>query len=232
MYCFLPLLPFIVVGVWRFKNLQLRSWLILSLVLMLIPVASASPYRWVLLLTYPLAFFVTDSISRLKFVKPKTNLKFSIQKFAILYLVLSTAILSFGFIFTTSESPFVYFNPNYINKYAYQIPTSMLQNTVSVIDCRDTLNSIQWFKNNVNNSGLLLCHTVFYGWSLLELNESQISYYEFDNPVNATAKVAQEEAFSSISDMVGKRPRLVCSTLFTGSISRSLQQWTNCDLQL
>jgi hypothetical protein len=92
----------------------------------------------------------------------------------------------------TSENPFVYFNPNYINKYAYQIPTSMLQNTVSVIDCRDTLNSIQWFKNNVNSSGLLLCHTVFYGWSLLELNESQISYYEFDNPVNATAKVAQE----------------------------------------
>ncbi len=191
-YCFVPLLPFIVVGLWRFKNLQLRSWFILSLILMLLPLASVSPYRWVLLLTYPFAFFATDALSGLKSIKRKPRLKFSIYKIAILYLVLSTAILSFGFIFMTSENPFFYYNPNYLNKYPYQIPTSMLQNTVSVIDCHDTLNSLQWFKNNVNSSGLLLSHTVFYGWALLELNESRVRSYGFDNPVNATISIAQE----------------------------------------
>ena len=63
LYCFLPLLPFVVFGLWRFKNLQLRSWFILSLVLMLLPLASVSPFRWVLLLIYPFAFFVTDTLS-------------------------------------------------------------------------------------------------------------------------------------------------------------------------
>ena len=192
LYCFVPLLPFIAVGLWRFKNFQLRSWFLLSIVLVLLPLASVSPYRWVLLLTYPFAFFATDALSGLKSIRRKPRLKFSIYKIAILYLVLSTAILSFGFIFLTSENPFFYYNPNYLNKYPYQIPTSMLQNTVSVIDCHDTLNSLQWFKNNIGSSGLLLSHTVFYGWALLELNQSRVRSYGFDNPVNATINIARE----------------------------------------
>ena len=114
LYCFLPLLPLVVVGLWRFGNLQLRSWLLLSLILLLLPLSSVSPYRWVLLLTYPLAFYATDALSRLKSIKWK-RFKFTVHRIAILYLVLSTAILSFGFIFMTSEKPFFYFNPEQFN---------------------------------------------------------------------------------------------------------------------
>ena len=135
LYCFLPLLPLVVVGLWRFGNLQLRSWLLLSLILLFIPLSSVSPYRWVLLLTYPLAFYATDALSRLKSIKWK-RFKFTVRRIAILYLVLSTAILSFGFIFMTSENPFFYFNPQQFNNYVYQIPTSMLQNTISITDCQ------------------------------------------------------------------------------------------------
>jgi hypothetical protein len=191
LYCFLPLLPLVAISLRRFGNLQLRSWLLLSLILLLIPFSSASPYRWVLLLIYPLAFFATDALSRLKSIKWKRS-KFTVHRIAIIYLVLSTAILSFGFIFMNSENPFFYFNPQYSNNYEYQIPTSMLQNTISVIDCRDTLNTLQWFKDNANSSGLLLTHTVFYGWAMLTLNQTRIINYEFENPVNAAMTATKE----------------------------------------
>jgi hypothetical protein len=190
LYCFLPLLPLVVVSLWRFGNLQLRSWLLLSLILLLLPIA-VSPYRWVLMLTYPFAFYATDALSRLKSIKWK-RFKFTVHRIAILYLVFSTAILSFGFIFMTSEKPFLYFNPEHFNNYIYQIPSSMLQNTISISDCQDTVNALQWFNDNVNSTALLLTHTVFYGWALLTLNKDQIRNYGFDDPVKAAMTTAQE----------------------------------------
>ena len=191
LYCYLLLLPLVVVSIWRFENLQLRSWLIMSLILLFIPLASVSPYRWVLMLTYPLAFYATDSINRLKLIKWK-RFKITIYRIAILYLVLSTAILSFGFIFMSSAKPFFYFNPSQFNIYLNQIPSSMLQNTISITDCRSTVNALQWFKNNVNSSAVLLTHTVFYGWALLTLNEDQVKTYGFGDPSMAAMTVAEE----------------------------------------
>jgi len=191
LYCFLPLLPFIVLGLWRLGNLQLRSWLLLSLILMFIPLYSVSPYRWVLLLTYPLAFFATDALSGLKSIKWK-RFKLTVQRIAILYIVLSTVVLSFGFIFMTSQTPFYYFSPNHFNSYLYQIPTSMLQNTISITDCHDTVNALQWFRDNSNSTAILLTHTVFYGWALLTLNSNQVMNYGFGDPVSAATSIAQE----------------------------------------
>lgn len=191
LYCFLLILPFALIGLWRLRNLQLGSWLLFSLILMLLPIASVSPYRWVLMLTYPLAFYAIDSISRLKSIKWK-RYTFTVRRIALLYLVLSTAILSVGYIFTTPEHPFLYFDPAKVNYYSNQIPSAMQQNTISRTDFESTTNSLQWFKNNVNSSSILLTHTVFYGWALLTLNESQIKNYEFDDPEHAAVAVAKE----------------------------------------
>jgi hypothetical protein len=190
LYCFIPLLPLVLVSLWRFKNLQLRSWVLLSLILLFIPL-DVSPFWWVLLLAYPFAFYVTDAISRLKQNK-WTRFKFSVRRIAVLYLVLSTAILSFGFIALPPEKPFLYFNPQPFNNYENQIPSSMLQNSISITDCQSTANVLQWFKNNLNDSAILLTHTAFYGWALLTLDKNQVSYYGFSDPVNAAMNAAQE----------------------------------------
>jgi hypothetical protein len=191
LYCYLPIMPLVIMSLKRFGNLQLRSWLLLSLILLLLPIASTSPYRWVLMLTYPLAFYATETLSRFKSIKWK-RFKFTVQRIAALYLVLSTAILSFGFMFMSAEKPFSYFNPQQLNYYVYQIPSSMLQNTISITDCQNTINALQWFKNNANSSALLLTHTVFYGWGLLTLNKNQIIDYGFDDPTKAAMTVAQQ----------------------------------------
>ena len=86
LYCFLPLLPLIVIGLWRLENLQLRSWLLLSIILMLLPLSSVSPYRWVLMLTYPLAFYSVDALARLNRLDGSaTNLQLSELQRCTLY---------------------------------------------------------------------------------------------------------------------------------------------------
>jgi hypothetical protein len=196
LYCFILLLPLALVSLRRFQNLQLKAWLILSLILVLAPIASVSPYRWILMLTYPLAFFATDTLSRLKSIKWR-RYKFAVRRIALLYLILSTAILSLGYVIMTPDKPFLYFNPNYLNTYEYQMPTSMLQNTISVTDCQDTVNVLDWFKTNVNTNSLLLTHTVFYSWALLNLNETQVKSYGFDDP-EQSAILASHDGYKQI----------------------------------
>ncbi len=191
LYCFLPLLPVPLLSLKKFGDFQLRSWLILTLILLLIPFAFVSPYRWLIILIYPLAFYTAESLSRLKTIQWR-RLKIPLQRVALLYLVLSTIILSSGYIFMSPEAPLAYFNPQYINYYQYQMPTSMLQNTISIADLKSTTEALQWFKDNENSSALLVTHTVFYSWALLTINQNQVKYYEFGQPEEAAALSIQD----------------------------------------
>lgn len=190
LYCFLPLLPLAIASFRRLNNLHLRSWLILSLFLLLIPFAFVSPFRWLLLLMYPLAFYTTETLSRLRVIKWK-RFGFTMRRLAVLYLVLSTATLSLGYLFSAPESPFLYFNREYTNTFVYQIPSSMLQNTVSVRDCPDVAEALDWFKSNVDGTAVLLTHRVFYGWALLSLEEGRVVNYDFGDPVESALEAVE-----------------------------------------
>jgi hypothetical protein len=195
LFCFLPLLPFLLLGIWRLKNFQVRSWLVVSLILLFVPLVSPSNLRWVLMLTYPLAFCVVEGLSRLKSISWK-RFGFTLRRIGVIYLVLMVSVLSFGFVLMTSQSPFPYFAEP-VNAYIYQIPSSMLQNTVPKSDCQDTVNALQWFKNNIDGNAVLLTHRAFYGWAMLTINLDQIVLYEYDNPANA-AKTAVLQGRSEI----------------------------------
>ena len=196
LFCFLPLLPFVVFGFKCLGDFRLRCWLVLSLVLLLLPFAFVSPYRWLLLLVYPFAFFVVEAVNRLKTVRWK-QFRFSLQKIAIFYLVLSTSVLSFGYIFYSPEQPFGYFSTKY-NAFPYQIPISMQQNTISVADFQGTIDALCWFEANKHIGDLLLAHTAFYSWALLTIDDADaVWYYEFGDPVEA-ASLAEQEGYVRI----------------------------------
>jgi hypothetical protein len=173
-FCFLPLIPLLLLSAKRFgRNLQLSawvSWVLVAVVLVLVsPGASFSvlPYRWILLLTYPLAFFAADAFAGLKVKWYKVGMG----------LVL--AALSLGFIFLPNSLPFPYFT-----LFPYYVPTSMLQNTVSLSDCQATVNALNWAKSNMNNDSRLLVHDVFYGWASLTLSRDQLLPYGYANPAS------------------------------------------------
>ncbi len=179
-FCYLPLIPLLVLGARRFKsNLQLKAWVFwvfLSLLLVIIsPNAFFSvPYRWTLLLTYPLAFYAADAFAGLKLNSYKVGVG------------LMLATLSLGFIVLPNNSAFPYYDafPTYI-------PKSMLQNTVPLSDCQDTANALQWARNNMPSNAHLLVHDVFYGWASLTLNSNQLIYYGYGNPEAMAQKLEE-----------------------------------------
>jgi len=196
LYCFLPILPFVVFGFWRFRNFQMRTWVLLILIASLVPMVSPSNLRWIMLLTYPFAFFVAEALSRLKDVSWR-RFRLTACKASVAYLVSSTAFLSLGFMVSPPENPLFYFNSGQLNGYIYQIPSSMLQNTVSIADCGDTANALRWFESNVTEDGVLLAHRAFYGWALSSLSQDQVVLYEYNSPEN-TAKQLSKEGQSQI----------------------------------
>ncbi|MCJ7560399.1 hypothetical protein MUO79_07245, partial [Candidatus Bathyarchaeota archaeon] len=180
-FCYLPLMPLLVLGARRSKsNLQLKAWIFwifLSLFLIVIsPNAffAVSPYRWTLLLTYPLAFYAAEAFSGIK----RNSYKVSVG------LILAT--LSVGFMVLPNNLAFPYYvsYPNYV-------PTSMLQNTVSLSDSQDTVNALQWVRNNMPSDARLLVHDVFYGWASLTLDGSQLIPYGYGNPETVAQKLEE-----------------------------------------
>jgi hypothetical protein len=186
LYCFGFLLPIAVLSVKRFKSFQMQSWVILLVIAAFIPMVSPSNLRLLMLLTYPLAFYATEGLSRLKAVHWK-RLRLPIAGVGLAYLVLVTGVVSWGFMTNTPLQPYLYFKAGAYNNYIYSIPSSMLQNSVSINDCQDTANAVAWLKTNMNTTDFLLSHRVFYGWALTRLDKNQIIMYEYDNPAHAAA---------------------------------------------
>ena len=171
-FCFLPLIPLLARSARRFKaNLQLKVWISLIFIFLLIVFISPNtlfvtlPYRWILLLTYPLAFYAAEAF---------TFLKSNSYKAAIGLMLVA---LSVGFVALPNNLAFPYYAA-----YPTYVPTSMLQNTISLSDSQDTVNALQWVQNNMPGNAHLLVHDAFYGWASLSLNADQLITYGYGNP--------------------------------------------------
>jgi uncharacterized membrane protein YhaH (DUF805 family) len=184
-YCFGFLLPLALLSVRRFKNFQMQIWVILILIAAFIPIVSPSGLRITMLLTYPLAFYATEGLSRLKTIR-WTRYRKPLFTAGIVYLVAVTSVLGLGFMAASAAAPFPYFS-GAVNRHLNQIPSSMLQNTVAIYDCPSVENAIKWLKDNMTDSDALLAHRAFYGWALLGIDKNQVILYEYDNPADAAA---------------------------------------------
>ena len=177
-FCYLPLLPLLFFGCKHLKsNIQLKTWIIWCLIpvlLVLIPnffIGDILPYRWILLLTYPLAFYAAEGFSAIKW---------NWYKIAVASILV---ILSVSFLALPNSSALGYYNsfPSYV-------PKSMLQNTVQLSDCQSTVNALIWAQNNIPNNGFLLVHEAFYGWATLNFNSSRMIFYGFSDPLKTAQK--------------------------------------------
>jgi hypothetical protein len=178
-FCYLPLLPLVVLGFKWFKgNLQLKAWVLWVLIALSVGFVVPSffvvvlPHRWILLLTYPLAFFAADAFAKLRLNALKTGiLKVGMG------LVLVT--LSLTFLVLPYSLAFPYFS--YGSVYT---PVSMLHNTMPLSDCRDTVNALQWVGSRMDNGSRLLVHDAFYGWAILTLDGDCLLRYGYNDPAS------------------------------------------------
>jgi hypothetical protein len=185
--CYLPLVPLLIFGFRRSKNnIQLKAWMLWILLPLLIVIISPTtfflggvlPYRWILLLTYPLSFYAVEGLFAIKWNWYKIAYKVAVGSII--------AILSVGFFALPNNGAFGYFG-----SYPTYIPKSMLQNTVQLSDCQDTVNALLWVQNNMPNNGYLLVHEAFYGWATLCFNDSRLIPYFFENPSETVNKLQQ-----------------------------------------
>jgi len=178
LYCHLPLLPLALMGANFLKNLPMKSWTFWSLAAILFPVVTQSAwfggYRWVLMLTYPLSFYAVEALTKIKLNSYRllTFLIFGILTAAFVALPYGYGIFA-------------------IRQYTIYIPSSMLQNSVPLSDCQDTINVLRRLRDDMDEGARLLTHRAFYGWALLMLGEDRIIQYEYGNPERVAEEVAQ-----------------------------------------
>jgi len=196
LYCFGFLLPLALLGVKRFRNFQMRSWIILLAIAAFIPMVSPSGLRLLMLLTFPLVFYATEGLDGLYSVRWRRLYK-PLVSAGIIYLAAVVGVLSWGFMASTPEAPYAYFIADGPNSHIYSIPSSMLQNTVSINDCADSEKAVAWLKTNMNSTDALLSHRAFYGWALTGIDRDQIVMYEYDNPLD----VANASAGKVVGDL-------------------------------
>ena len=183
-FCYLPLVPLLVLGARRFKrNLQLKVWIFwifLSLLLVIVSPGAffaVFPYRWTLLLTYPLAFYAAEGFASLKLDLYKAGVGLMLATLSVSFMVLPNSLA------------FPYFG-----LFTLYVPSSMLQNTVSLSDSQDTVNALQWVRNNMPSDARLLIHDVFYGWASLTLDGGQLIRYEYGNPETMAQKLEENSS--------------------------------------
>jgi hypothetical protein len=177
-FCYLPLVPLLVLGAKRVKNtLQLKAWIAWILFSLLLVLVSPNtlfpvfPYRWTLLLTYPLAFFAAEGFSRIKLTTNRVFAGLIIAVFSLSLMALPNDLIF----------------RNY-DQFPLYVPRSMLENSVTLSDCQNTVNALHWVKDNLPTNARLLVHDAFYGWALLTLDKCQLIQYGYGDP----ATFAQE----------------------------------------
>jgi hypothetical protein len=184
-FCYLPLLPFILFGARRLtSSLELKAWIAWIFIPLILVIASPNaffiggilPYRWILLLTYPLSFFAVEGIAAIKW---------NWYKIAVGFIL---ALLSVTFLIMPNSSTLKYYT-----YYPTYMPKSMLQNTVQLSDCQDTSKAVLWAKENMPSNAYLLAHEAFYGWAALVIDVNRLILYGYGNPT----EVAQEHNSSS-----------------------------------
>jgi hypothetical protein len=192
-YCFLPLIPLLFQSAKYFKApIPLKAWVIWTgipvVLAIVVPGAflgGVYPYRWIMLLAYPLAFYAVEGLSLIRLKRSRIAVG--------IIVALIVCVLSAGFISAQNSTAFDYFGA-----YTSYIPKSMLQNTVPASECQSTANAFVWAQTHLPVNGRLLVHEAFYGWGFLYLNGSQLLPYGFLNPQDIAGSERNARNFSPI----------------------------------
>jgi hypothetical protein len=175
LYSYALILPLAAVGLMRLKDPYMRLLLILCIgipVITLFSPSAALPYwnRWIYLMVYPLVFFAAEGFATLwrTWARLKNTCKHWAPKVAALaYLGLLLTFSGF-YLTSTPEHPFSYFSQ--YNPYLNQIPSSMLQTTVSVTDTSGLVDCLTWLNQTVSRDSVVVVHYALRDWVAIYLD--------------------------------------------------------------
>ena len=174
-YSYVVILPLVLVGLEGFKVSAMHYWALLCVGIVLIEVVDPNfPLffwnRWVYLLVYPLLFFAAQGFGRIwKFwYGHKVKVRRLVPKvFAISYLVLLLTLSGF-YLAASPENQISFFSTN--NQYLTFIPSSMLQNTLSISDNPSLVKCFEWINNTTAENSSVVIHYALEDLALIYVN--------------------------------------------------------------
>jgi hypothetical protein len=178
-YCYILILPLVILGFVYLKDWVLRYWVVLCvgipLLTMLFPTMPLYYWnRWVYLLVYPLLFFAVHGLDKLwKFWSShKGKIKRLVPKvFAISYLVLLLSLSGF-YLAASPENQISFFSKD--NPYLAFIPSSMLQNTLPISDNPALVKCFEWINNNTAEDSAVVMHYALYDLAVIYVKDRPV----------------------------------------------------------
>lgn len=178
-YLFLPLSPLFLLGVFSIKERDIWSWLIACLIFSYWPLflpeySVVSWFRWAILLVYPIIFLSIEGFEKIWKFKKGFIFKISIGKILAIFILLLNLIMSGYYLLSFPEyQVFKYFGE--WNNYKQYIPTSMLQNSVSLLDTENVIKAMKWFNEKIDkNSSILVLHAAMNDWARIFILKTKI----------------------------------------------------------
>ncbi len=169
-FCYAIILPLVILGLFRLKDLVLQGWALLAFGIPLLEMVDPNLpfyvwFRWVLVLVYPLMFFAVEGIDYLwrfsKKLAPKV--KKSVPKvFVFSYLFLLMTLSGF-FMASTPEHAFPYFYQ--INPYLAELPC------------------VDWINQNTSKNSVVVEFDALYKLTSVYLRDRNVVFVNTDPAV-------------------------------------------------
>jgi hypothetical protein len=198
-YAFAIILPFAVIGFRRTWNADLRSWWMFctaASLTALLPFFGfiVASYRWALLMDIPLCIYAAAGVGYLARAAPQIN------KFAKLSMSRITPI--FGMILITLSILYIALPAQqampYYATFPSLVPTSMVQDSVSMSDMPSVRAMLDWVAVNSGPNTVLITHQAIYGWARAYLPAAtHIVNYAYLTPLDGVM-VARSAGYTSI----------------------------------
>ncbi len=198
-YAYLAISPFIVIGLRRVSNFDLKNWSIfsvcaaLSALLPFFGLVVAS-YRWSLLLDIPFCVYATAGL----FALPRTNLPLRFSRFSTkhilnifsLVIIISAAL----YVGLPAQRAMLYYTA-----FPSLIPTSMIQATVPLSDMSSLMQVLSWVVSHPNPGTALIVHQAIYGWARAYAPSlsGHLINYQYLSPLDGVA-MARSAGYTSI----------------------------------
>ena len=221
LWAFFPILPLLVLTA-KFHSRQsdeIIAWAV-SITVTVVGIAALFPgamyigVRLVIFLVYPLSLLVIAGLSSMG--RRKGYFSRSIMGVAVISLVVIFTF-SASYIATYPENANPYFSQ--MNSYLLYVPSSMLQNGVSINDMNSLLVAVHWVHSKLAQGSVLVIHEAFEGAVALEMG--------YPLPSNVVVVRLVDVTLRSQQQMIDKLTTAAVSAINNGHIHAYTIWWEN-----
>ncbi len=199
-YAYLALVPFVLLGLRKVPNLDIKSWsgfclggVLLALLPLFGPIVAS--YRWSLLLDVPVCIYSTVGLGRLiRSIRPIVNWTLKTERLILPTFYTVLAISAILYIATPAQHALPYYAA-----FPALVPTSMIQDTVPLSEMGSLRQLLDWAAIRLVPGTALITHQAIYGWArtYLPVSNDHVVNYGYASPLEGVA-LARLRGFSSV----------------------------------